>query len=36
MKNKIKYSSSLVFSMIGSEGFKLATAVYIYKFTSSF
>ncbi|MDD7907585.1 methylase, partial [Metamycoplasma hyosynoviae] len=35
-KNKIKYSSSLILSMIGSEAFKLGTAIYIYKFTNSF
>ncbi|WP_373438743.1 hypothetical protein [Metamycoplasma equirhinis] len=35
-KNKTKYSSSLILSMIGSEAFKLGTAVYIYKFTNSF
>ncbi|WP_406615932.1 hypothetical protein ACJA25_01220 [Mycoplasmopsis hyopharyngis] len=36
MINKTKYSSSLIISMIGSEAFKLGTAVYIYKFTNSF
>ncbi|WP_373435931.1 hypothetical protein [Metamycoplasma equirhinis] len=35
-KNKTKYSSSLILSMIGSEAFKLGTAVYIYRFTNSF
>ncbi|MGX9340146.1 MULTISPECIES: hypothetical protein [unclassified Mycoplasma] len=36
MINKTKYASSLIISMIGSEAFKLGTAIYIYKFTSSF
>lgn len=35
-KNKTKYTSSLIFSMLGSEAFKLGTAVYIFKFTNSF
>lgn len=36
MENKSKYSIALIFSMIGSEAFKLGSAIYIYKFTTSF